>query len=147
MIPFFKELFEYTYEFNNKVINALPNNTPHKSIQLINHTVNAQQIWNARINNIKIETGVWDIRPIQELLAINEINYQTSLEIVQNRDFKEKITYTNTKGLSFENSIRDMLFHCINHSTYHRAQIATDFKQHGIEPIVTDYIFYKRTQL
>lgn len=148
MVAFFKELFEYTFLFNDKVIKALlQTNAPQKAILLVNHTVNAQEIWNARINNQRIKTGVWDIRPIDELLAINEINYKNSIEILQNRDFEELISYTNTKGLTFENSIRDMLFHCVNHSTYHRGQIATDFKQHGIEQLVTDYIFYKRTQL
>ena len=51
---------------------------------------------------------------------------------------------TNSKGETFSNKIKDILFHIINHSTYHRAQIATDLKQNGIEPINTDYIFYKR---
>ena len=37
-----------------------------------------------------------------------------------------------------------MLFHFVNHSTYHRGQIASNLKEHGIEPLVTDYIFYKR---
>lgn len=29
-------------------------------------------------------------------------------------------------------------------ATYHRGQIATDFKNTGLQPLVTDYIFYKR---
>ncbi|WP_185211767.1 DinB family protein [Sphingobacterium mizutaii] len=35
------------------------------------------------------------------------------------------------------------MFHIINHSNYHRAQIATELRKQEIEPIQTDYIKYK----
>lgn len=60
---------------------------------------------------------------------------------------KKKISYKNSRGERFENSVRDILFHVINHSTYHRGQIATDCKLHGMTPLATDYIFYKRDTL
>lgn len=43
MKSFFKELFEYTYNFNEKVIDSLLDGVgacPEKSLQLINHTLN-----------------------------------------------------------------------------------------------------------
>lgn len=149
MNHFFKDLLEYTFVFNDKVIDALIQleDKPDKSIKLINHTINAQQIWNARIKNNKVSRGVWDISPLKELRVINIENYENSLAIVNDCDFDEKIIYSNTKGQTFENTIREMLFHAVNHSTYHRGQIASDFKQNGIEPLITDYIFYKRAQI
>ena len=72
------------------------------------------------------------------------MNYEHSLHILDKFDLTATMSYTNSKGQTFSNSIRDILFHVINHSTYHRAQIATEFKQNGLEPLVTDYIFYKR---
>jgi uncharacterized damage-inducible protein DinB len=149
MNPFFKELFEYTFTFNNKVVSALLENdtAPAKAILLINHTINSQEIWNARIENISISRDVWGIRPLEELKLQNEVNYQKVVTIIDECDFEEKVTYTNTKGQTFENSIRDILFHAVNHSTYHRGQIATDFKVNGMAPLVTDYIFYKREEL
>jgi uncharacterized damage-inducible protein DinB len=148
MKAFFNELLEYTYAFNNKVIEALISGTPpEKTIKLINHTVNSQEIWNARIENILTERDVWGIRPLDELMNANEANYQKTLYLIENSNFDKKIRYTNTKGLTFENSIRDILFHVVNHSTYHRGQIATDFKSNNITPLVTDYIFYKRDEI
>jgi uncharacterized damage-inducible protein DinB len=44
----------------------------------------------------------------------------------------------------FTNTIKDILFHIINHSTNHRGQIAVDFRNNGLEPLVLDYVFYKR---
>lgn len=147
MKSFFKELFEYTYNFNDKVIDALlerVGKNPEKSLLLINHTLNAQEIWNARIDGKPGAVGVWDIRPIEKLKSINKANYENALRIVDEYDFEKIIRYTTSRGETFENTVRDILFHVINHSTYHRGQIATDCKLQGITPLVTDYIFYKR---
>lgn len=149
MKPFFKDVLEYTFVFNNKVIESMMflENAPQKSIKLINHIINAQEIWNSRIEIIQTTRGVWDIRKLEELKEANEVNHQKSLSIVDKNDFDKKITYRNTQGKAFTNTIGEMLFHVINHSTYHRGQIATDFKLNGKEPLITDYIFYKRTEI
>lgn len=150
MKQFFKELFEYTFHFNEKVIDSLldiKGTIPEKALQLINHTINAQEIWNARIENKPCVIDVWGIRPLDTLKTINEANYQNSLIIIENFDFDKRTKYTNTQGKTFENTVRDMLFHTINHSTYHRGQIATYCKLSGLTPLVTDYIFYKRQEL
>lgn len=150
MKQFFKELFEYTFHFNEKVIDSLldiEGAIPEKALQLINHTINAQEIWNTRIENKPCVIDVWGIRPLDTLKTINEANYQNSLIIIEKFDFDKKTKYTNTQGKTFENTVRDMLFHAINHSTYHRGQIATYCKLSGLTPLVTDYIFYKRQEL
>lgn len=56
----------------------------------------------------------------------------------------EIIEYKNSTGKTFQNSRYDILIHVLNHGTYHRAQIATELRGHGIEPINTDYITYMR---
>ena len=46
------DLFEFTYHFNIEMIKVISENrelVDDKTINLINHTLNAQQIWNARI--------------------------------------------------------------------------------------------------
>ena len=147
MKPFFKELFEYSHHFNQKlgdVFNDNPDKIAEKMIKLYNHILNAHQIWNNRIEPKQTVFGVWEIYPIQDCKNIDKMNYEHSLLIVDKFDLNESINYTNTKGQTFSNTIRDMLFHAINHSTYHRAQIATEFRQNGLEPLNTDYIFYKR---
>lgn len=146
---FFVQGLEYTFHFNNKVIDALTeiNNPPVKSVKLINHIVNSHEIWNSRIEDKNYNVDVWGISPLQDLKTINEVNYYNSLAIIGNLDFDKQITYTNTKGQTYINSIQDILFHVINHSTYHRGQIASDFKNNDITPLVTDYIFYKRSEI
>lgn len=142
----FKELFEYNYFFNEKLIILISENlqsVSDKTLKLLNHLINAQQIWNARIENQK-EFEVWQINNWNIILNINNDNYLKTLSIINEISSEKTIEYTNSKGIKFSNKIKDILFHVINHSTYHRAQIATELKFCGIEPINTDYIFYKR---
>ncbi len=144
---FFKDTFEYNYHCNNQLIDLFENQKqllPEKSILLLNHLMNAQEIWNNRILETKSAVGVWEIRPLDHLKKINEINHNLSLHILETIPLDRTIEYTNSKGIAFSNSVQDILFHVMNHSTYHRAQIASDLKANGIEPLNSDYIFYKR---
>jgi len=140
------DLFEYTYHFNKEMIKVISENLQkgdEKAVSLINHTLNAQQVWNSRILDEK-SFEVWQINPFETLEEINHQNFKKSIKIVEISDLDQKIQYQNSKGTKFENSIFEMLFQAINHSTYHRGQINSLLKQNGIEPILTDYIFYKR---
>ena len=140
------DLFEYTFHFNSETIRVIGENiekVDEKTISLINHILNAQQIWNSRILGEKT-FEVWQINPFEMLEEINQYNFEISIEIINNFNLDQKINYQNSKGTNFENTVFEMLFQAINHSTYHRGQINSLLKQNGINPILTDYIFYKR---
>ncbi|PQA91943.1 damage-inducible protein DinB [Chryseobacterium shigense] len=140
------DLFEYTYHFNKEMIQIISENitkVDEKTISLINHTLNAQQIWNSRILDEK-SFEVWQTNPLESLEDINHQNFLKSIDIIDKLDLDQRKEYHNSRGTKFENSIFEMLFHAINHSTYHRGQINSLLKQNGIEPLLTDYIFYKR---
>lgn len=144
---FFSELFEYNNHFNKKLVQVFaehPKKTSEKSVKLFSHIINAHHIWNCRIEKMQPRFGVWEIHQPQAFSEIISENHQTSINLISKNDFDAIIQYSNTKGQLFNNTIRDILFHILNHSTYHRAQIATEYKQSGLEPLVTDYIFYKR---
>ena len=121
-----------------------PDKISDKSVKLFNHILNAHQIWNNRIDQQEKAFEVWGIHNTQDCKSIDKMNIEHSLLTLETFDLYSKIDYTNTNGKYFNNSIRDTLFHVINHSNYHRAQIASNFKQSGITYLVTDYIVYKR---
>nr|WP_314491357.1 DinB family protein [uncultured Chryseobacterium sp.] len=140
------DLFEYTYHFNKEMVKIISDNlskTDDKTVSLINHILNAQQIWNSRILNEQ-PFEVWQINRIENLEEINSNNFKKTVYIIGNYDIEQKIEYQNSKGIIFGNTVFEILFHVINHSTYHRGQINSQLKNSGIEPILTDYIFYKR---
>ncbi|WP_153796479.1 DinB family protein [Foetidibacter luteolus] len=147
MKQFFTELFEYSNHYNQKLFSVFagnPDKTSQKAVSLFNHLLNAHQIWNNRIDPKQPTFAVWQLHHLQDLEAINTTNYEQTLQILDRFDLSQIISYSTSKGEGFSNRVQDILFHVINHSTYHRGQIATEFKQHGLEPLITDYIFYKR---
>lgn len=79
-----------------------------------------------------------------ECKKIDNDNYTNVLKIVNECKMDDLIFYKNSKGNQFNNSIQQILFHVVNHFTHHRGQIISDLRQNGIDPIITDYIFYKR---
>jgi uncharacterized damage-inducible protein DinB len=57
------------------------------------------------------------------------------------------VTYKNTKGEPWTNSVEDILTHVIMHSAYHRGQIAADMRASGHTPAYTDFIHAVRQKL
>lgn len=148
MLSFFNNLFEYNDHCNQKLTELFlksGNSVPDKTQQLFHHILNAHRIWNHRINPAFPSVGVWETGILENCSEINRENTDATVFILKNFDLNQAISYSNTKGKHYCNSVRDILFHIINHSTYHRGQIASDLRQHGIDPPVTDYIFYKRS--
>jgi uncharacterized damage-inducible protein DinB len=52
------------------------------------------------------------------------------------------IEYTSLMGNRCAYTLRRMMQHVVNHSTYHRGQVATMLRQLGAEPRPTDYLRY-----
>lgn len=148
MKDFLKDLAEYNYFCNVKLIEAYigsGSKLPEKSQLLFSHILNAHHIWNSRIRREIPLMMPWDDIKDGKYKEINDANFQGTLHIINESDLTQVVSYSNTKGEKFTNNVLDILYHVFNHSTYHRAQIATDAKQHGLPTITTDYIFYKRS--
>ena len=147
MKVFFNQLFDYNFYCNKKLIENCTaiNNTPEKSISLFSHILNTHHRWNAKLTD---KDPVYELFQIHDLKDWGDIHYEnqrSSFEITSNiDDFDERIDYENSNGRLFTNTASDILFHIINHSTHHRGQIATDFRQNGLEPLQLDYVYYKR---
>jgi uncharacterized damage-inducible protein DinB len=115
--------------------------------QLLSHLISAQEVWLNRVLEIDIITDPWkklteeEWLPKSTPLTAEWINF---LEGLHENDFEKRVEYINTKGERFTNTIKDIIIQVINHSTYHRAQIALLVRQSGGEPAKTDYIFYQR---
>lgn len=146
MKPFFKELFEYNFNFNQKILSTSIENQgkiSERLIKLHGHVVNVHGIWNNKIVQSTRNYQRWEIYSLNELVEVDRENYNTSVTIIEEFDMDSQIQYSLSSGKSCNNTVRDILFQIINHSTYHRGQIATEFRQCSIEPLLTDWIFYK----
>ncbi len=146
MKDFFKDVFEYHHHFNQKLADFLVEHMTRldqRTMAVFSHLINAHQIWNARILETSSLT-VHQMHTLEVCKSLDHSNYMDSIRIIADFDMHATITYENSKGRRFENSIEQILFHVANHHTHHKGQIVAQLRQKGIEPIVTDYIFYKR---
>ncbi|MDC6350415.1 DinB family protein [Zeaxanthinibacter sp. PT1] len=147
MKVFLNQLFDYNFYCNKRLIEECQKlgSVPDKSQTLFSHILNAHHLWNARIMQKPATYKVWQEQDVADWGELHYENQRTSFEIITNTDnLEQRIDYVNTEGRAYTNTIRDILFHIINHSTNHRAQIAVDFRNNDLEPLVLDYIFYKR---
>lgn len=146
MKTFFKDIFDYHHQTNQKIIQLLLETEEQLSeriIYLLSHSLNAHQIWNARIIDSE-KVGVHDIQQLRNCAKMDEVNYETTVGVLDHYDLNKMIKYKNSKGEEFENSIQQVLFHISNHFSHHRGQIAMALREQNIQPSATDYIFYKR---
>jgi uncharacterized damage-inducible protein DinB len=58
-------------------------------------------------------------------------------------DFLSRLSESTLNGVSGCHTFADMLLHVVNHSTYHRGQIASMIREMGGNPPATDFIVYK----
>ena len=64
---------------------------------------------------------------------------------VRDSDFGDPeriIEYHNMQGKPFRYPLRVLLQHVVNHSTYHRGQVATQLREIGAKPLSTDLLRY-----
>ena len=149
MKSYFQDAFEYNHAINlqlNDVLTAHPEQ--EDAWKLMSHIGHAQEIWLGRLVDPDfINPPLWDMMTTEELsasLASNNEGWVKFLDSLKDADFENIIVYKNTKGEEFSNKLRDILFHTINHSTHHRAQISQLLRKAGLAPAPTDYIFYIR---
>lgn len=143
---FLTDLYAYHQWANLKYLALIETSSASNEdiYKLFNHIFNAQEIWNSRILSKPCELTPWSSRQIQTIKAASIHLHQESLDIINTSTLSKQITYKNSAGKQYTNTVQEILFHVVNHATYHRAQLASRFKQLQIDPPATDYIFYKR---
>ena len=147
MKEFYKEIFEYHHHFNQKLIGEITTHfsvLPERTFPLFCHVLNAHHIWNSRLMRVSNTFTVQQVHELSVCASIDDANYVTTLRILDDIDFNKMITYKTFAGSEFTSRVNDILFHVNNHSTHHKAQIISDFRQKDIQPIALDYIWYKR---
>lgn len=146
-----KSLAEYNIWANNRLLNALhvmeQGDFCNSCMRVLSHVLNAQAIWIARITGTESPVKVWQEHTLEECRKLHERTSPKLAELVENADEEElqrRISYTNSQGNAYINQVYDIFIHVFNHATYHRAQVAKEMRQNGLEPVNTDYITYVR---
>lgn len=148
-----KQHFIHMFEYNdwaNKAAAVSINETSNidsKAISIYAHIINAQKLWFNRILGQANYANPWENLSLDEAIIFSSQSSKEWIgflkEMTEN-DFEVSIKYVNTKGESHSSTIKEVIIQTINHSTYHRGQIANIVRNSGGTPALTDYIIYVR---
>lgn len=144
-----KDLLEYSHHYNVKLIEKFNDGdlhlaVPEEAVRLLSHILNAQKIWNLRMENSEKTQDVWQVYGKEEMLDIENENFERTLDLLEKLELDSELSYSATNGEAYVNKLMDIIFHLVNHSTYHRGQIAAVLRKAGLEPVASDFILYKR---
>lgn len=120
---------------------------PAVALRLFSHVLNAQAIWISRIGGTASPVKVWQEH---DLATCHQLHQQTLEPLHQlivhanETELQRLISYTNSLGNSYHSMVHDILTHAVVHASYHRAQVATRLRDHGFEPVNSDFITYCR---
>ncbi|HLT73908.1 MAG TPA: DinB family protein [Ohtaekwangia sp.] len=148
MKKYFLKLYQYNEWANNRVIDVLnkQNISDEKILTLMGHIVAAQFLWFNRINGLPpADVKLWGEYKLDTLNDMVKKANSMWLEFVESQEsFDRELTYRNYVGNPYTNNVEAIMMHLVNHSSYHRAQIAMLLRQKGFEPVNTDFITYDR---
>jgi len=101
--------------------------------------------WHGRIPNaLPLSSNFPDLASLRSRWTELETNLHTFISSLTSSELERIIKYKNTQGVPFEGPLWPMLQHVVNHSSYHRGQIATLLRQLGAKPVSTDLIAFHR---
>ncbi|MFN5147382.1 MAG: DinB family protein [Flavobacteriia bacterium] len=146
MKDFFLDKFEYDFYATKYWIKCIENqedNVTDFVKRSISHILNAHHIWIARLTTNEIESEIWDILPISYLTRLHEQTYRQIVDFLEKFELEEKINFHSSEGVKMTKNVIDVLYHMLNHSNYHRAQIVMELKQHGLEHPSLNFISYR----
>lgn len=145
-------LFEYNDWANERVLESFKSvDTPdEKTLLIFSHILISQTIWLERIllkpltfNKTMILLPLDECRSLSQKSTKDWISF---IEGTPEKNLTSIVNYKNTKGRDFQNKLSEIITHVINHSSYHRGQIALLIRNSGGTPAVTDYIAYCRKE-
>ena len=135
MFEYFRRLFAYDDWANREVLGSLKT------------SVSAERLWLERLEQRKQTYPVWPEFSLAQCEAEAADLAALWQKYFGENKLAEMVSYKNTKGESWTNSVEDILMHVVMHSAYHRGQIAADMRAAGHSPAYTDFIHGIRQRL
>ena len=145
-----QRMYEHLIWANQHILNTLQNidGGNHEANRLFSHILFAEKIWITRLQGLdSTQLPLWsavDIEVCTELVRENEELITTFLANTAKPDLDKLVSYKNSSGKEFNNSVRDILTHVALHGQYHRGQINARLRADGFEPVNVDFITFVR---
>ena len=113
------------------------------------HMVGAELVWLRRwLGESPSGFPDWVAKPVladlRGRLSAVEQERDTLVAGLSDADLGRVVSYRNLAGQAFSHPLGGLMRHVVNHSTYHRGQVATQLRQLGFKPPGTDLIVFLR---
>jgi uncharacterized damage-inducible protein DinB len=153
-----RELYDYNVWANHCILDASAALTEEQFFRdlrssfrsvrdTIVHILGAEWIWLERCNG----RSPGALPPPEPFVSVSHVRARwgeierDQLEFVRGlsaADLDRVIDYRNQRGNRFAYPLQKVLRHVVNHSTYHRGQVASMLRQLGVVPAATDLLLY-----
>ncbi len=154
-----KVLFEYNDWANQRLLDAVATLSTeqlrrdlggsYKTVRdLEAHIVSTEWAWLERWGGVSpTKTPDWvnggDIDEIIAELHALELRRSEFLWSMPDADLSKPIEYHFLSGEPGVHTLQDLMIHVVNHSTYHRGQLASMLRQLGAPAPSTDFVLFK----
>lgn len=145
-----RNMYEHLLWSNQRILETLQNmdKKNEQVINLFSHILLAEQVWLTRLKGLDSSNlPIWaevSLESCAELANRNNQNFKKFLSGLTNPAIEQIVSYRNSKGIEFKNSVRDILTHVALHGQYHRGQINQLLRANDTEPVILDYITFRR---
>jgi uncharacterized damage-inducible protein DinB len=115
---------------------------------LLRHVLGAERIWCDRLTKGQSAKAIPDFpatyggREFRDEWQRVRAEQRTYLDALTPDAVAKDLTYTNIKGQTWTFPLADVLFHVVNHGTYHRGQITQLLRDLGRDAPSTDFTAY-----
>ncbi|MFZ9029007.1 MAG: DinB family protein [Crocinitomicaceae bacterium] len=136
MKDFFIDKYEYDLQTNKRWINKVIQQEEGINdfiIKSLSHILNVHHIWNSRLLGTQPESGLWDKLPLDYATKFAVENRNVTISYLETWDHEAKVDFHDSEGTLLSKDTVDILYHILNHSNYHRAQVARELRTLGLE--------------
>lgn len=116
----------------------------------LGHIISTEWIWLRRWQgDSPMAAPAWVTSSLSELRArLIEVESERDRFLGQltDADMDRIVEYRRMSGEAHADRLADLVRHAVNHSTYHRGQLATQMRQIGVHPPGTDFVTYVRSR-
>lgn len=144
-----RRIFEHVFWADAGLLEALGSSDERaaEALREFCHVIGTEEIWLSRLQHRPPRTAVWpqaSAAEVRGLLERTHAAFREYLATLRDRDLLTVVTYTNTAGQEFQNTVGDILVHSALHGQYHRGKVNLLLRQAGRNPVATDFIAFVR---
>jgi uncharacterized damage-inducible protein DinB len=155
-----RTLYDFNAWANRRSLSAVAKLTPEQFIKpmgssfssvrdTLAHIFGAEWIWLERFQgrspaSLPDVTQYTDIESLGEAWGEFEPRLLNFVRGLTQQDLDRVMEYKTLNFGVYSNPLWQSMQHLVNHGTYHRGQVTTMLRQHGVQPILTDLMHFYR---